>query len=121
MNYNILLIITDGEIHDMATTKDLIVQASALPLSIIIVGVGNERFEMMVELDSDDTILRDSHGRAALGDIVQFVKFSDFAYKGSDLLAEEVLQEVPDQFVQYMMRNNIKPQPLVHPDINSLI
>jgi hypothetical protein len=54
MMYNILLILTDGEIHDMPATKDLIVEASCLPFSIIIVGVGKEKFEMMIELDSDD-------------------------------------------------------------------
>jgi hypothetical protein len=42
--YNILLILTDGEIHDMAETKRLIVEASGLPLSIIIIGVGMENF-----------------------------------------------------------------------------
>jgi hypothetical protein len=45
MSYNILLILTDGEIHDMQATVDLIVQASELPLSIIIIGVGNEKFK----------------------------------------------------------------------------
>jgi hypothetical protein len=43
--YNILLILTDGEIHDMAETKRLIVEASDLPLSIIIIGVGMEDFK----------------------------------------------------------------------------
>ena len=52
--YNILVIITDGEIHDMSRTKELIVAASKLPLSIIIIGVGNEGFELMRQLDSDD-------------------------------------------------------------------
>lgn len=47
MMYNMLLIITDGEIHDMEETKRIIVEASNLPLSIIIVGVGNEEFQMM--------------------------------------------------------------------------
>ena len=42
--YNILLILTDGEIHDMIETKRLIVEASDLPLSIIIIGVGMENF-----------------------------------------------------------------------------
>jgi hypothetical protein len=64
------LIITDGEIHDMAETKDLIVQASEMPLSIIIVGVGMEKFKMMKELDSDDAMLRDSRGRSAARDVV---------------------------------------------------
>eukprot|EP01027_Heterolobosea_sp_BB2_P009704 GEZU01014294.1.p1 GENE.GEZU01014294.1~~GEZU01014294.1.p1 ORF type:complete len:479 (+),score=115.69 GEZU01014294.1:68-1438(+) len=41
--YFILLIITDGIITDMDNTIDAIVNASSLPLSIIIVGVGNGR------------------------------------------------------------------------------
>jgi len=52
--YYILLIITDGEIHDMRETIELIVQASHLPLSIVIVGVGNADFGNMERLDSDD-------------------------------------------------------------------
>lgn len=55
-SYTILLILTDGVIHDMAATKDEIVKASGLPLSIIIVGIGKEDFGMMEELDSDDHV-----------------------------------------------------------------
>lgn len=42
--YNIFLIITDGDIHDMEETKSLIVDASDLPLSVIIIGVGMDKF-----------------------------------------------------------------------------
>jgi hypothetical protein len=42
--YQILLILTDGEIHDMEQTKNLIVENSNLPTSIIIVGIGNADF-----------------------------------------------------------------------------
>ena len=38
--YTILLILTDGEITDLADTKRAIIRASHLPISIIIVGVG---------------------------------------------------------------------------------
>jgi hypothetical protein len=51
---------------------------------------------MMVELDSDDSLLRNSQGKPALRDIVQFVEFREFAKKGIELLAEEVLREVPE-------------------------
>lgn len=68
--YSILLILTDGEIHDMAPTKDLLVNASQLPLSVIIIGVGNERFEMMRELDSDGAALRAMNGKSAVRDLV---------------------------------------------------
>ena len=42
--YSIVLIITDGVITDFQDTIDLVVNASDKPLSIIIVGVGNEDF-----------------------------------------------------------------------------
>ena len=42
----------------MAETKDLIVEGSALPLSIIIVGIGNADFGNMIELDGDEVIVR---------------------------------------------------------------
>lgn len=106
--YHILLILTDGEIHDMADTKNLIVAASRLPVSIIIVGVGDEEFKEMVELDSDEKILIDEAGNKASRDIVQFVKYNDFAQLGYQALAEEVLREVPEQITQFLMINGIK-------------
>ena len=51
---------------------------------------------MMKELDSDDSILRDSLGRPAERDIVQFVKFQKHAARGPHILAEKVLKEVPE-------------------------
>ena len=60
--YHILLILTDGAIHDMKDTKDLIVECSEYPMSIIIVGIGDADFSNMVELDGDDVILRNSRG-----------------------------------------------------------
>lgn len=39
--YQVLLILTDGEIHDMDETVNLLVNNCELPLSLIIVGVGN--------------------------------------------------------------------------------
>jgi hypothetical protein len=84
----------------MDETKKILVQASGLPLSVIIIGVGNEQFAMMRELDSDGQILRSSDGKAAMRDIVQFVRFQDFLNAGSSSLASEVLKEIPDQLVQ---------------------
>ncbi|XP_024620452.1 copine-9 isoform X3 [Neophocaena asiaeorientalis asiaeorientalis] len=68
--YYVLLIITDGVISDMTQTKEAIVSASSLPMSIIIVGVGPAMFEAMEELDGDDVRVS-SRGRYAERDIVQ--------------------------------------------------
>ena len=72
--YYVMLIITDGEIHDMPKVKNAIVAASHLPMSIIIVGVGNADFTNMQILDGDGEILKDSRGQRAERDIVQFVR-----------------------------------------------
>ena len=51
--YTICLILTDGVINDLQLTIDEVVAGSSLPLSIIIVGIGNADFEQMEHLDAD--------------------------------------------------------------------
>ena len=51
------MIITDGIIYDMQKTIDQIVRGSKLPLSIVIVGVGNDDFKSMDILDADEVPL----------------------------------------------------------------
>ena len=104
-HYYILLILTDGNINDMNQTRDKIVEASYLPLSIIIVGIGNADFELMDILDGDKYPLTNSRGELRKRDIVQFVKFEDFKKNnavdyGTDL-TEEVLKEIPTQVEEY--------------------
>ena len=52
--YHCLLILTDGIIHDLRETVDLIVRGANYPLSIIIVGIGEADFGAMEFLDGDD-------------------------------------------------------------------
>ncbi len=78
-SYFVLLIITDGAISDFPETVSAIVDASALPVSVIIVGVGRADFSAMDALDGDDGVLRDARGNAARRDVVQFVPFRKFA------------------------------------------
>lgn len=113
--YFVLLIITDGIISDMSLTKEAIVRAAELPMSIIIVGVGDADFAAMEELDGD-VVRLSSKGRVAERDIVQFVPFREFTsgenWRYSQvLLAKEVLAELPNQFLEYMKKRNIKPRP----------
>ena len=78
----IALILTDGEIHDEKQVIDLLVASSRLPLSIIIVGIGNADFGIMDRLDDDDMNMRDTKGRKTERDIVQFVPFRNFNNNG---------------------------------------
>ncbi|XP_027474923.1 copine-2 isoform X6 [Callorhinus ursinus] len=107
--YFILLIITDGVISDMEETRHAVVQASKLPMSIIIVGVGNADFAAMEFLDGDSRTLRSHTGEEAARDIVQFVPFREFRNAAKETLAKAVLAELPQQVVQYFKHKNLPP------------
>ena len=49
----------------MTETKNLIVEMSSLPISIVIIGVGTNEFELMEELDADKRALTNSRGKTA--------------------------------------------------------
>ena len=61
----------------MQETVDLIASGSLLPISIIIVGVGNANFDNMETLDGDNG-LYDSKNQKAKRDLVQFVPYRSF-------------------------------------------
>merc|ERR1712039_392868 len=85
--YMVLLILTDGAIHDMEETKNSLIKAAYLPMSIIIIGVGNADFSLMDELDGDDG-LWNSAGVKCARDLVQFVPFDNFKNSPERLAAE---------------------------------
>uniref|UniRef100_A0A8D0P0S2 Copine 2 n=1 Tax=Sus scrofa TaxID=9823 RepID=A0A8D0P0S2_PIG len=94
--YFILLIITDGVISDMEETRHAVVQASRLPMSIIIVGVGNADFAAMEFLDGDSRTLRSHTGEEAARDIVQFVPFREFRNVSGGRAGEGWFQDLDD-------------------------
>ncbi|MCJ8741416.1 hypothetical protein PDJAM_G00070350 [Pangasius djambal] len=114
--YFVLLMITDGVISDMVQTKEAVVNASSLPMSIIIVGVGPAEFDAMEELDGDEVRVS-SRGRVAERDIVQFVPFRDYIDRSGNQvlsmarLAKDVLAEIPEQLLSYMKSRGIEPRP----------
>uniref|UniRef100_A0A8C2YVE6 Copine family member 9 n=1 Tax=Cyclopterus lumpus TaxID=8103 RepID=A0A8C2YVE6_CYCLU len=114
--YFVLLMITDGVISDMAQTKEAVVNAASLPMSIIIVGVGPAEFDAMEELDGDEVRVS-SRGRFAERDIVQFVPFRDYIDRSGNQvlsmarLAKDVLAEIPDQLLSFMKSRGVEPRP----------
>ncbi len=85
----------------MEETINLLVNNCDLPLSLIIVGVGNAEFNNMERLDGDNGLFA-SNGKKAQRDIVQFVPFREVQLN-PDLLAQELLAELPNQVTQYMV------------------
>ncbi|XP_036415768.1 copine-1 isoform X1 [Colossoma macropomum] len=107
--YFVLLIITDGEITDLDQTKQAIVNSSKLPMSLIVVGVGEADFKAMEVLDGDNGVLKSPTGEPVARDIVQFVPFKDFINAPRESLAQTVLAEVPSQLVSYFKMRNLSP------------
>jgi len=104
--YTILTIITDGEISDMEETVEAIQEASKLPISIIIVGVGDNDFTNMEQLDGDNMQIS-GYGKR-IRDVVQFVPLNKFI-DNPDVLASETLAEVPKQFFEYVSEKKCVP------------
>merc|ERR1740124_187453 len=98
-SYTILLILTDGSVSDPAATAEVLRQASAAPLSVVIVGIGNADFSAMQFLDDC------AQGE---GDIAQFVPFNSYRNHGVELTSQ-TLREIPTQLVNYFWKRNRIP------------
>ena len=114
IQYFILLILTNGQCceQDKQPTKNLLIYASNynLPLSIIFVGIGDNNFDFLNELDGDFDPIKDDKGQVAKRDIVQFVAMKDFVNKATHELSRYTLREIPIQFVSYVDNNHLAPR-----------
>ena len=104
--YHVLMILTTGVIDDLQQTIDLLVEACELPLSVIIVGIGNGDFTNMEKLDGDEALLSSSSGKKRIRDIVQFVPFNKYE-NDPKKLSMEVLAELPRQLVEFYYLKNL--------------
>lgn len=92
---------TAGNVENVKETKKQLIEASDDPLSVVIVGIGDADFSGMEFLDEHDST------KEAGRDITKFVRFSD--YKSFNSLTEAVLDEIPDQLVEYFYNREIMP------------
>ena len=105
MKYTILLILTDGTINDQKRVKEQIVRASKLPVSVIIIGIGNpaDNFKFMRELDADkEPLIARINGKvcAQTRDCVQFLACNELN-NDPEKITRELLREIPDQITAY--------------------
>jgi hypothetical protein len=118
--YFVLLILTDGRIDDQEATVEEVMLAANLPISIIIVGVGNADFTFVDDLANNIQSLRSEHQARRHGqvgllpldpgqrDIVHFVAYDDFRDRPWDV-GSECLKELPREVVGYYEAQGIKP------------
>ena len=128
--YFVLLILTNGEVHDIEATKSALSSVSDWPLSIVIVGVGNRDFSMFDELKADYRHPSALKGRNPKSGITiasrsnhHFVELrkhmpSDSLQNHSMMsrnnfqkyVAMEILSHVPAQFADWMSKHGKNTQ-----------
>lgn len=101
LSYTILLILTVGNDEHIQETKRALIEASSSPLSVVIVGIGDADFSAMESLDEHDP--QTEGGR----DITKFVEFNE--YNSYNALTAAVLDEIPDQLVDFYYEKGILP------------
>jgi Copine len=101
LSYTILLILTAGNDENIQETKRELIEASSGPLSVVIVGIGDADFSAMELLDEHDS--QTERGR----DITKFVAFNE--YDSYNDLTSAVLDEIPDQLVDFYFEKGILP------------
>ena len=74
-----MLLVIDGVVTDCEQTREAIVKSSQLPMSVIIVGVGNADFSAMAFLEKQ---LPGSGGKTAIRTNTKFELFRNFKMVG---------------------------------------
>nr|XP_039255835.1 copine-3-like isoform X1 [Styela clava] len=109
LEYQVLLILTDGVVTDMDETKKALVRASKLPISIVIVGIGNADFSDMEFMSKGAKHIKTQEGECAARDITQIVSFRKFNFESMDTLGRNLLQKIPSQLAEYFASKKIDP------------
>ena len=81
--YLIMLVLTDGGLQDYPEVCDLLIQCGRLPLSVIMVGIGNGDFSLLRSIDDNTMLMTDGKGQRTERDLVTFVNFSQCNYNAS--------------------------------------
>mmetsp|Transcript_30324 Transcript_30324/g.61926 ORF Transcript_30324/g.61926 Transcript_30324/m.61926 type:complete len:743 (+) Transcript_30324:153-2381(+) len=98
--YCILLVLTDGMVSDLASTKNLVRAFRGLPLSVVVVGIGRADFTEMQQW-SDVADIQE-RGRFT------FVEFRELQFD-SKALSRKALEKVPHEVVGYFLDRDILP------------
>ena len=99
--YNVLMIITDGIIEDINNVINSVVDAQSLPLSINIIGIGEEPTQEMRRLNMELGPLYDGYGKRMDRKVVTYIHFQKYQ-NNFNMLKNELMKTIPENVIEYL-------------------
>ena len=103
-----LLINSPPKNDDFQNTIDALIENSFLPLSIVVIGIGNSEFEDIKRLFSNKNKIS-SKGMEKSRNNIHFISMKDCNFN-NDILKNRCLKDIPKQMVQYYSLNKTTPK-----------
>ena len=100
--YSLFFILTDGDVRDIDEVKLLLHHISTLPISVVVIGIGEDDFENLMEFDAKRKELKLVNGEVIKRDIFRFFKFDESKIA-------EVFKGIPSQVEEYCNTLKIEP------------
>lgn len=97
--YHVILVLTDGILDDVQLAKQAIADCKDLPMSIVIIGIGNEDFSGMKAIND-----LERKPRSSRRDICSFFRFRSFAAH-PDRLALEIHRNLEEQIDDFYFKS----------------
>ena len=112
LDYRILVIITDGDVSDTENTLIQLVRANALPVSILVIGVGDEPMEKNKKMFNSEFLKLKCEG-GIIRDFISFLRWEDyngFGKPGPKVFVRDALKNIPMQIVRFYKIRGVLPE-----------
>lgn len=110
LKYKVIVLLTDGDVCDPENVLNELIRANSLPVSIIVVGIGEEKMDMNEKIFSKSFLQEKSAG-GIVRDFLKFFYWKDFLKlkKGSRQFLRDCFSELPMQIVRFYKMRGIVP------------
>ena len=112
LDYKVLILVSDGDVCDLDATLNQILRANSLPVSLIIIGVGQEKMELNRTVFETKFLRKNSQG-GFVRDFVRFLHLADYTDGKMNIDRETFLkkavEDLPMQIVEFFRLRGIDP------------
>lgn len=107
--YNVLILFVNSVPEDLQDTIDEIIHGTYLPLSIVIVGVGDKEYNELRKISGKNLPKYSSKGGEKIRDILHFISLNECG-DNEKKFNTFILKEIPKQMIEYYKINLSPPE-----------